>query len=273
MLSYKKTVVFWGLFLCSLLQLQAQSAAMQAQRQTAQFQQFAMQSARTAHQQHQMFQNMHLMRNSMYGRPKPNAGGKYKFHVVTLGGDTIHAKRKIKIYFDEPIKKLELKTKSGEEIFSPKETKEIFITKGKHTIKGIPYSFVVDTIKLKNRIEKKNVDETAFGSKSTLDFLADKQKQTAKEEASRNIYWIFKIYSAGNLSLYSPFPEYDMAYVTLYQLGNDSIKSLTPEVVAELARGNEKAEKAVSKKKLGKALDILIKEEIKKEKATKEKQD
>lgn len=279
MKKYKRIIILGGLLFCFLSQLQAQSAAMQAQRQTAQFQQFAMQSARLFHQQSQMFQNMYIMRNNMRGN-LPSAGGKYKFSVVTLNGDTIKAKKNVKISFYEPIKTLELKTDLGMETIKPKETKEIFVKKGKHVLTGIPYTVYNKTKKAesdsiqteaKQKTEnpikelqiKTGLEETSFGSKSTLEFLKDKQTQ---DKTIREVYWIFKTYSIDNINFYSPFPEYDVAYLLLYQIGDDSIKSITPEVITELVKGNEKAEKALRKKKPGKALDIFIKAEMKKRK-------
>ncbi len=218
MRNYTQIGILLSLFLVISLHVDAQSHAMQAQR-------VAMQAHNNFIHQSRMFQNMVLMNNMNRGTGKQKFAEKYKFSIIDLDGDTIQAKKKVKINFNEPIKNLKIKTKSGEETFNPKETKEVFIKKGKQQISGIPY----------------------------------------------DNYWAFNTYSVNNLKLYSPFPEVGMGYVTLYQLGNDSIKPITSDVVAELVKGNEKAEKALSKNQMGKALDVYIKAEKKKEKAAAKK--
>jgi hypothetical protein len=78
--------------------------------------------------------------------------------------------------------------------------------------------------------------------------------------------WIFNVYSGKDLILYARIPRFHVYYTGFYKTGNDSIREITPEFVAGLVKGNKKAEKALQKENIGKALHIYIKDEKKKAK-------
>ncbi|MBK5720368.1 hypothetical protein JGH11_05750 [Dysgonomonas sp. Marseille-P4677] len=62
---------------------------------------------------------------------------KYKFFIIDLNNDTIEAKEKIKVNIQLPIRKLTYE--SGKKIYTPDNTKEIFVKRKSRIIKGVKY--------------------------------------------------------------------------------------------------------------------------------------
>lgn len=79
-----------------------------------------------------------------------------------------------------------------------------------------------------------------------------------------NDCWIFDVFSSGELTLFSLFPEKDIYYASMYRLNDGTIKSINKEFVEKLIAGNIKAEKALEKNDMKKALEIYIKDKKKK---------
>lgn len=190
------------------LQLKAQPHAHAAMRTH-------MQAVRTHQQMASQFQNRNIMMSNWMHMKKYQE--KYKFTIVTNDGDTI-SNKKIKVSFLEPFKEIVIKNKKEKITYTPKEVKELYLSKSGRTINGIPYKD----------------------------------------------YWIFNMHSTPNFKLYSPFPQEEIDYATLYQMNGDTIKEITEDFVKELVAGNAKAEKELKKKKVMKALSIYLKEENKK---------
>lgn len=83
-------------------------------------------------------------------------------------------------------------------------------------------------------------------------------------------YWIFNTYNTDSIRFYAPFPELEPSYISLYQVQGDTIKPLDKPFVEQLAQGNKKMGKALKKGNLHKALDIYLKEAVKKKKKSKQ---
>ncbi|WP_101688332.1 hypothetical protein [Dysgonomonas massiliensis] len=135
MKKYQLIFMFAFAFMLMAIGLNAQNAAMQAQRVTQQHQQHAMMAHRAHMQMQRQFEHMNLMRMNMHVK---KIDGKYKFNVVTADGDTVVARKRLRVHFSKPMSEIKIKTDDGERIFKPADTKEIFIKHKSDYIKGIP---------------------------------------------------------------------------------------------------------------------------------------
>ncbi|WP_165045118.1 hypothetical protein [Dysgonomonas sp. ZJ709] len=131
-----------------------------------------------------------------------------------------------------------------------------------------------DTLDTKKKIKipfYQPISKLTYKNKSgEISFTPDQTKEIFVKKLNRTIsgienggYWAFKTFSTSSLNLYAPFPEDDINFVTHYQLKGDSIRVLTIESAEKIVAGNEKAMKALKKKKLHNAMKIYLKSEMK----------